>query len=80
MNYLGNSISPSETSFLKEALLSLFDKCRFGQTCEFRKKELKYEDSGQGNLENFFGEEKIFLSEKSIYKLNYRGGLIYRQL
>jgi hypothetical protein len=76
MNYLGNQIGKQETSFLQSALLKLSAKCRFGENCEFEKREYKYEDFGQGNLDGFFGQEKIFVSNKEIYKLDYRGGLI----
>jgi hypothetical protein len=76
MNYIGDKIGNTETNFLRESLLKLSGKCRFGQSCEFKKREFKYEDSGQGDLEDFFGQEKIFLVEKNIYKLDYRGGLI----
>jgi len=76
MNYFGSQIGKLETNFLKESLFKLAEKCRFGEACEYKKRELKYQDQGQGNLEEFSGEEEIFLEGKSIYKLNYQGGLI----
>lgn len=80
MNYKGNSIGELETRFLKESLLKLSEKCRLGGepsgSCEYEKREFKYQDKGQGNFEDFSGTEEIFLKEKSIYKLNYQGGLI----
>ena len=76
MNYIGTSIGKLETVFLKESLFKLAEKCRFGGICEYKKREYKYQDQGQGNLEEFFGEEKIFVNDKSIYKLDYQGGLI----
>ena len=76
MNYIGDQIGKLEISFLKESLLKLAEKCRFGGTCDYKKRELEYHDKGQGNLEEFSGEEEVFLEGKSIYKLNYQGGLI----
>lgn len=80
MNYIGDAMGRSETAFLKESLFNLSDKCRFGQICEYEKRELKYQDKGCGSLDNFYGEEKIFSNEKNIYKLNYRGGIISDKL
>jgi len=80
MNYIGNTIGKLETIFLKEALFKLSENCRFGGACEYERRELKYQDQGQGNLEGFLGEEKIYLEAKNIYKLNYQGGLISDKL
>lgn len=76
MNYMGSVMGKLETSFLKEALLKLADKCNFGGVCEYKKREYKYQDNGQGNLAEFSGSEGVFLNGKSIYKLDYQGGLI----
>lgn len=76
MNYIGSQIGKLETNFLKESLFKLAEKCRFGGVCEYEKRELKYQDQGQGSLEDFFGREEIFLEGKNIYKLSYQGGLI----
>lgn len=76
MNYLGEITGRTETDFLKESLLELSDRCRFGQLCQFEKRELKYKDSGQGDLSDFYGKEQIFYKDKNIYNLTYQGGLI----
>jgi hypothetical protein len=76
MNYIGSQIGKMETSFLKEALLKLVKKCRFGQSCGYEKREYKYQDQGRGDLAEFSGQEEIFSEGKNIYKLNYQGGLI----
>ncbi len=76
MSYIGDQIGKLETIFLKESLFNLVEKCRLGEVCEYEKREFKYQDKGQGNLEEFSGKEEIFLESKSIYKLNYQGGLI----
>ena len=76
MNYVGKKLGKLETEFLKESLFKLAEKCRFGGECKYEKRELVYSDKGQGNLDEFFGQEEISVHEKSIYKLNYQGGLI----
>jgi hypothetical protein len=76
MTYFGNLIPEKETEFLKRALFDLSEKCRFGGKCSLAKKSFLYEDSGEGNLENFQGQEKISVSQKNIYKLNYQGGSV----
>ncbi|MFA6190504.1 MAG: DUF5680 domain-containing protein [Candidatus Staskawiczbacteria bacterium] len=76
MNYIGKAIGKLETNFLKESLMELSDKCRLGQECEYNKREYKYKDKGVGDVSEFSGKEEILLNEKSIYKLDYQGGLI----
>ncbi|MDP2741655.1 MAG: DUF5680 domain-containing protein [bacterium] len=76
MNYFGSFIQKEVFDFLETSLLKLLKDCRFGQACELERKEFKYKDEGEGKLEKFFGKEQIFLKGKTIYELNYRGGLI----
>lgn len=76
MSYFGDQLSEKATDFLKQTLSDLKDKCRFGERCEREKKEFRYEDAGEGTLERFYGEEKIFIEGKNIYRLSYQGGLI----
>jgi len=76
MNYFGSLIQKEASDFLEASLLKLLKDCRFGQVCELERKEFKYKDEGEGRLEKFFGKEQIFLKEKTIYELKYRGGLI----
>jgi len=76
MVYCG-SVEPEEISdFLKNSLLNLSKKCRFGEECEFEEGDLKYEDKGEGTLERFIGKEQIFIKDESVYELNYQGVLI----
>ena len=76
MNYIGDAIGKLETNFLKESLFKLAEKCRLGQTCEYEKREFKYQDKGQGDLKYFSGQEQIFNNGKNIYKLDYKGGIL----
>ncbi len=76
MSYIGDAIGKLKTNFLKESLLRLSERCRFGEVCKYKKRELEYQDNGHGSLEEFFGKEKIFLEGKNIYKLDYQGGLL----
>jgi hypothetical protein len=76
MNYMGNQIGKLETNFLKESLFKLAERCRLGGICENEKREYKYQDNGQGGVEEFSGQEQIFVQGKNTYKLDYKGGLI----
>ncbi len=78
MVYCGSAEPPEVTGFLKKSLLNLSEKCRFGGKCEFEENDLKYKDEGEGTIERFDGEEKIFIKEKNVYKLKYQGGLILK--
>jgi hypothetical protein len=80
MSYTGSQIGKLETNFLREALYRSAEDCRFGKICDYEKREFRYQDNGEGNQDNFFGEEQMFSQGKSIYKLNYRGGLISDKL
>lgn len=76
MNYFGRQIGKVEIDFLKESLFKLADKCRLGGSCEYEKREFKYQDKGEGSLEEFSGKEEIFSQNKSVYSLEYNGGLL----
>ena len=80
MNYTGSQIGVLETNFLKESLLKLSEKCRLWESCEYKKRDLKYSNIGEGSIEEFFGEEKILSGEKNIYKLSYQGGIILHNI
>jgi len=75
-SYTGEQIDKLKEAFLKESLFKLAEKCRLGEFCEYEKRELKYENHGQGSIEEFSGKEEIFLKDKIFYKLTYQGGLL----
>jgi len=76
MSYFGTQLEKLQEAFLKESLFRLASKCRLWQNAEFERREYKYENFGQGDINEFFGQEKISVSSKPVYKLEYRGGLI----
>jgi hypothetical protein len=76
MSYLGSQIEKLQEAFLKESLFRLAQKCRLWQNSEFERREYRYENFGQGDVNEFFGQEKISVSSKPVYKLEYRGGFI----
>lgn len=76
MNYLGSAVEKDILAFLKESLLKLSQECRLGKKCQFEKRELEYQDEGQGSLEYFSGKEQVFQKNKDVYSLTYQGGLI----
>lgn len=76
MSYFGTQLGKLQEAFLKESLFRLASKCRLWQNAEFERREYKYENFGQGDINEFFGQEKISVSAKPAYKLEYRGGFI----
>lgn len=79
MVYIGQDTPKDVTKFLKKALSKLSQECRFGGSCEYEEEIYKYQDGGQGTLENFSGEETISKSEEQVYRLSYMGGLIAKE-
>jgi len=57
-------------------LFSLAQICRLWHNSDFERREYRYENFGQGDMDEFFGQEKISVSSKQVYKLEYRGGFI----
>jgi|GEM_PF-145502 len=78
MQYFGDQLDQKTVFFLKQALLAGVDKCRFGEGYQLKKKELSYQDVGEGTLDRFKGQEEMQISGKTIYKLNYQGGSIIK--
>ncbi len=76
MVYSGSAEPKETTPFLKKSLSILSDKCRFNENCEFNENDFRYKNKGEGRIEQFGGEEQIFLKDISVYKLNYHGGLV----
>lgn len=76
MVYCGSSEPPEVTNFLKKSLSTLSEKCRFNEKCEFEENDFRYENEGEGTLEQFHGEETISVKEEKVYRLRYQGGLI----
>ena len=61
-------------SFLKKCLRNAPEDFPVRGPSEFEENNLRYENSWKGNLEDFVGEEKIFLEGEQIYFRNYLGG------
>lgn len=76
MNYFGSIVEKEILDFLKKSLSKLSQECRLGKKCQFEKRELRYQDEGQGSLGRFLGEEQIFQKNKNVYSLTYQGGII----
>ena len=73
-HHLESNINTITKMYEKQCIpiLKLSEKCRIGGTCEFKRRELKYQDKGQGSFEDFSGKEEIFVNDKSVYNLNYQ--------
>jgi hypothetical protein len=80
MSYRGGMLKDYKT--LSRKCFSFLKKCLRATPLEFpvrgprryEKRGLLYENNWKGNLEDFVGEEKIFLEENQIYFRNYLGG------
>jgi hypothetical protein len=79
MNYYGATISDKINTktvytFLKEALKKASADMPFRGPEKFQQNGFRYINKVSGNMSFFYGEEKIYLKEKLIYKLKYHGG------
>lgn len=80
MKYKGkvllNKISADDIySFLRKALKKIPKDKPFRGPKELIKKDFKYTNNIQGNIEKFSGEEKIFYKNELVYNLIYSGKL-----
>lgn len=81
MNYYGGVISDEVPSwkiykFLKKAM-KLVEKDRpYRGPSKLKDGNFKYSDKSKGNVEKFFGEEKVFFNGSEVYRLKYFGGMI----
>lgn len=62
--------------FLQKALRNQAEDLPLRGPKLLREGEFVYKNKTKGNLENFFGEEKIYKGKKQIYKTTYLGGLV----
>ena len=81
MNYYGATISDDISveqvyDFLKKALRKIRAERPFRGLDSFQEGEFKYFDKSVGNVEDFFGDEKILFQGQEVYRLKYHGGLI----
>jgi len=81
MSYRGGMLSNEELSsrcfsFLKRCLQKFPSDFPVRGPKNYEEREFKYENKWNGNINSFFGEEKIFWNEKQIYFRNYLGGTI----
>lgn len=81
MNYYGQlldkEISIKDTySFLRKALSMINIEKPFRGEQYFLNDNYKYINECSGNVDNFSGEEYIYLGSEKIYRLSYHGGII----
>ena len=80
MSYRGGMIEPHKNlskkcfSFLKKCLRNIPIEFPVRGVKEYKEDPFYYTNSWQGTLEDFVGEEKIFLKGEQIYFRNYLGG------
>lgn len=63
-------------SFLQKALRTIPQIAPYRGDREVRDENFKYENTWNGNIENFSGTETILFKEKKIYEASYLGGMV----
>lgn len=80
MVYYGWAVKNIETDLvyeiLRNALMRMPEDYPFLGPKEYSEGEYVYVNSWKGDVQRFFGEEKIIQGERMIYKANYIGGLV----
>jgi len=81
MSYSGGIIALNADSghiytFLKSALLNPDPELPLRGPVTFQSQGLRYENSAVGEIENFYGTERILKNSETVYTMRYSGGLI----
>ncbi|HSL28845.1 MAG TPA: DUF5680 domain-containing protein [Anaerolineales bacterium] len=81
MNYYGmvtdESVSPGDVyRFLQKAMQNITAERPFRGPHEYREGDYLYQDSSEGDVSQFSGEETIFFQHKQVYLLTYHGGKV----
>jgi hypothetical protein len=80
MTYYGRALERGEINllygFLKKALALIPNEAPYRGPREFSEDDWRYENTWQGALDNFSGEEIIYHQGKKVYFAKYIGGLI----
>lgn len=81
MVYSGGILAPADSrevfSFLKSALRSASTDFPVRGPRIFREGDLTYENTYQGTIDKFLGQEHIMIKDSETYFLRYNGGLIH---
>jgi len=84
MNYYGRILLPDlidaqrAGSIIKDSLSKLYKEGRFIGKFKNNTDNGCYIDCSEGNVNGFFGTEKILIDNQVAYQLDYHGGLIKR--
>lgn len=62
--------------FMREALSLIPEESPYRGPKEYKRDNLVYLNKCSGEIDNFFGEEKIFIDNKEVYSARYAGGLV----
>ena len=81
MNYYGlitdESVAASDVyRFLQKAMQNITAERPFRGPDEYHEGDFLYQDSSEGNVGQFSGEETIFFQNKQVYLLVYHGGKV----
>ena len=63
-------------AFLRKALLVVTEQRPFRGPAQLDDDGLRYINTSEGDLAEFYGEEQIFRAQSKLYGLRYQGGLI----
>jgi hypothetical protein len=81
MNYYGKIVSDVVSAkeiyeFLKMAMRQVKEDRPFRGPNNFKSGDFEYIDESSGDVNDFFGTEKILFKGQEIYKLIYHGGIV----
>jgi len=81
MNYQGCVLAPQEdphklAEVLKASLKRVYHEERFLGDALLTRGRYIYQDTNEGDVRRFQGEERIYANGELVYKLWYHGGLI----
>ncbi|MBC2774064.1 hypothetical protein H6M51_14465 [Rhizobium sp. AQ_MP] len=82
MNYYGRILDPSRFDgeragiVIKQALTALYQEKRFLGGFTYQHSLGEYVDQSVGDYTSFLGVERILLADRTVYQLDYQGGLI----
>lgn len=82
MNYYGRIINPARFdgeragTVIKQALTALYQEKRFLGGFAYQHALGEYVDQSAGDYRSFLGVERILVEDRTVYQLDYQGGLI----
>ena len=77
MNYCGRIIANGfDGNFLKEALFNVTSEIPYRGPSEYKKDNLMYRCTVEGEFEWFIGHEEIYNNNEKVYECMFHGGIV----